>query len=95
MSIQNNQGGSGVNLEKINSDLKNVNESIEIEVRVGDQQILPHGTIVNTEQTENTIMTRAKPPRDRKRLKSASHLGRGPGAVKRESSQQAIKGIGN
>ena len=32
-----NLGGSGVDLRKINSDLKNVNESIEIQVRVRDR----------------------------------------------------------
>ena len=32
-----NQGGSGIDLQMINSDLKNVKESIEVEVRVGDR----------------------------------------------------------
>ena len=81
-----------MNLDKINSDLQNVNEAIEIEVRVGDQQIIPQGTIVNTDNTgENVMTTRAKPPRDRKRLKSASHLGRSVGNGKRESSEQIEK----
>ena len=81
--------GSGSNIEKINKDLKNINEQIEVDVRVGDQHILNDKLI----DDEKGIIGRAKPPRDRKRLKSAGLLGRSLNAppIKKENSKPPTK----
>ena len=79
--------GSGSNIDKINKDLKNINEQIEVDVRVGDQHILNDKLI----DGEKGIIGRAKPPRDRKRLKSAGLLGRSLNAppTKKENTKRA------
>ena len=71
MSVKSKEG-SAANIEKINTDLNNLNEQIEVDVRVGDHHILNEKLI----DGEKGIIGRSKPPRDRKRLKSAGLLGR-------------------